>query len=158
MAGPSLGLPSPLYTAPSPSLMSLLSQDIPYLLQPPLSPQIFRIFKASALWADAFIESQCVSVCLSVCLSVECPLLCIFFEAPHWPSGHMINWRPLIGGVRGKEEKKIKWNAEMLKSFLAAVLLSPSVESCFVSRMRDFFLHLNVSVNLFLWYICMYWE
>ena len=31
------------------------------------------IFKASALWADAFYKSKCPSVCLSVCLSV-----CVF--------------------------------------------------------------------------------
>ena len=32
------------------------------------------IFKASALWADAFYKSKCPSVCLSVCLSVCSPL------------------------------------------------------------------------------------
>ena len=36
------------------------------------------IFKASALWADAFYKSKCPSVCLSVCTSV-----CLFtFEVP----------------------------------------------------------------------------
>ena len=36
------------------------------------------IFKASALWADAFYKSICPYVCLSVCLSV-----CLFtFEVP----------------------------------------------------------------------------
>ena len=34
----------------------------------------WKIFKASALWADAFYNSKCPSVCLSVCLSV-CSLL-----------------------------------------------------------------------------------
>ena len=33
-----------------------------------------ELFKASALWADAFYKSKCPSVCLSVCLSV-CSLL-----------------------------------------------------------------------------------
>ena len=38
----------------------------------------YDIFKASALWADAFYKSKCPSVCLSVCLSV-----CVFtFEVP----------------------------------------------------------------------------
>ena len=32
------------------------------------------LFKASALWADAFYKSKCPSVCVSVCLSV-CSLL-----------------------------------------------------------------------------------
>ena len=32
---------------------------------------IFEIFKASALWADAFYKSKCPSVCPSVCLSVR---------------------------------------------------------------------------------------
>ena len=33
-----------------------------------------HVFKASALWADAFYKSKCPSVCLSVCVSV-CSLL-----------------------------------------------------------------------------------
>ena len=47
-----------------------------------LTPQVFwlvlfyfseiTLFKASALWADAFYKSKCPSVCPSVCLSV-CP-------------------------------------------------------------------------------------
>ena len=38
----------------------------------------YIIFKASALWADAFYKSKCPSVSLSVCLSV-----CLFtFEVP----------------------------------------------------------------------------
>ena len=40
------------------------------------------IFKASALWADAFYKSKCPSVCPSVCLSV-CPSVRVFtFEVP----------------------------------------------------------------------------
>ena len=39
---------------------------------------IFSIFKASALWADAFYKPICPYVCVSVCLSV-----CLFtFEVP----------------------------------------------------------------------------
>ena len=34
-----------------------------------------NIFKASALWADAFYKSICPSVCMSVCLSV---CLCVY--------------------------------------------------------------------------------
>ena len=34
----------------------------------------FSLFKASALWADAFYKSKCPSVCLSVCLFM-CSLL-----------------------------------------------------------------------------------
>ena len=49
--------------------------------------------------ANSFIELQCESVCLS-------PFHVTFFEASHWPSGHMISSRPLI------------------KSFLAPLLLS----------------------------------
>ena len=41
-----------------------------------------KIFKASALWADAFYKSKCPSVRLSVCLSV-CLFVCLFtFELP----------------------------------------------------------------------------
>ena len=36
--------------------------------------EALEIFKASALWADAFYKSKCPSVCLSVRLSV-CSLL-----------------------------------------------------------------------------------
>ena len=40
------------------------------------------VFKASALWADAFYKSKCPSVCPSVCLSV-CPSVRLFnFEVP----------------------------------------------------------------------------
>ena len=35
---------------------------------------VLQIFKASALWADAFYKSKCPSVCPCVCLSV-CSLL-----------------------------------------------------------------------------------
>ena len=39
------------------------------------------IFKASALWADAFYKSICPSVCVSVCLSV-CLSVCSLREVP----------------------------------------------------------------------------
>ena len=32
-----------------------------------LAPQSLKLFKASALWADAFYKSKCPSVCVSVC-------------------------------------------------------------------------------------------
>ena len=32
--------------------------------------QVFRIFKGSALWADAFYKSKCPYVCVFVCVSV----------------------------------------------------------------------------------------
>ena len=43
-------------------------------------------------------------VAMSVCLS---PFHVIFFEASHWPSGHMIRSRPLIG--RPFPAKNICW-------------------------------------------------
>ena len=111
---------------------------------------IFLIFKASALWANAFLESRCLSVCP---LSHEA-----FFEASHWPKGHMISSRPLIG--QPSFTIKLRWvsfffcpkalwrqrrrqrrggvNKKMLKSFLVAALLSALVERFFVSCMRDF--------------------
>ena len=43
---------------------------------------IRSIFKASALWADAFYKSKCPYVCLFVCLCV-CLSVCLFtFEVP----------------------------------------------------------------------------
>ena len=51
------------------------------------------IFKESAL--GRFFHRVAMSVIyLSVCLS---PSHAIIFEASHWPSGHMIRSRPLIG-------------------------------------------------------------
>ena len=48
-------------------------------------------------WADSVIELPRRDVCLSVYLSV-CAIRCsFFFEASHWPWGHMISSRPLIG-------------------------------------------------------------
>ena len=46
------------------------------------------LFKAWALWADAFYKSKCLSACPCVCLSVclftfEVPFNCLF--APHFP-------------------------------------------------------------------------
>ena len=34
------------------------------------NPKFWAIFKASALWADAFYKSKCPSVCVSVCVCV----------------------------------------------------------------------------------------
>ena len=44
---------------------------------------VYEIFKASALWADAFYKSKCLSVCLCVWLSV-CSLLryCLTVSLP----------------------------------------------------------------------------
>ena len=50
--------------------------------------------------------------------------MCFAVKAP-WRR----RWRWRQGGIQ-----------KMLKTFLAAVLLSAMVERCFVSRMRDFFL------------------
>ena len=69
------------------------------------------------------------------CIYILSPFHVIFFEASHWPSGHMISSRPLIG------QRQRRWRGGVnknLKSFLAAVLLSPSVKRFFVSRVRDF--------------------
>ena len=43
-----------------------------------------------------------MSVCVSVCLW-NVPFQCDFFRASHWPSGHMIRSRPLIG-------PQVKWS------------------------------------------------
>ena len=47
-----------------------------------IDPKSDLIFKASALWADAFYKSKCPSVCPCVRVSV-CPSVCLFtFEVP----------------------------------------------------------------------------
>ena len=51
------------------------------------------VFKESAL--GRFFHRVAMSVCPSVCLCV--PFHAFFFEASHWPSGHMTRSRPLIG-------------------------------------------------------------
>ena len=53
--------------------------------------KVHCIFTNSALWAELVIESTCPSVYLMS------PSNAIFFEASHWPSGHMIRCRPLVG-------------------------------------------------------------
>ena len=50
------------------------------------------IFKESAL--GRFFHRVAMSVYVSIYLS---PFHVIYFEASHWPSGHMIRSRPLIG-------------------------------------------------------------
>ena len=50
------------------------------------------IFKESAL--GRFFHRVVMSVHISIYIS---PFHVIFFEASHWPSGHMIRSRPLIG-------------------------------------------------------------
>ena len=42
-----------------------------------LSDAFVLVFKASALWADAFYKSKCPSVCVSVCVFV-CVFVCLF--------------------------------------------------------------------------------
>ena len=44
---------------------------------------------------------------MSVFLCI-CPFSCNFFEASHWPSGHMIRSRPLIGRPSGGQKRTPK--------------------------------------------------
>ena len=122
------------------------------------------VFKASALWADAFYKSKCPYVCLSVCLFV-----CLFtFEVPFnglfapTSRSRMSNifrdtesfgksngkkwsqiWTFLFGsGLKLPRKKKFFFCADFafVHPSMASVLLSASVERCFVSHMRDFLL------------------
>ena len=57
---------------------------------------LFRAFSPTRPhWAELVIESPCPSVDMCVCVSA--PSGAVFFEASHWPSGHMTRSRPLIG-------------------------------------------------------------
>ena len=54
------------------------------------------LFTESAHWADSVIESHCLSVSMCVCVSPPCE---IYFQASHWPTGHMTtsqasHWSP----------------------------------------------------------------
>ena len=44
---------------------------------PTKSSKIYRLFKALALWADAFYKLICPYVCVSVCVSL-CVSVCLF--------------------------------------------------------------------------------
>ena len=55
--------------------------------------QVVEIFKESAL--GRFFHRVAMSVYVFICF--PSPFHVIFFEASHWPSGHMIRSRPLIG-------------------------------------------------------------
>ena len=44
------------------------------------------VFTELAHWADSVIESRCSSACVDVCMS---PPSVIYFQASHWPTGHM---------------------------------------------------------------------
>ena len=57
-----------------------------------------RWFSKNRPFADSFIESRCQFIYKSIYISMYLsPSHVIFFEASHWPSGHMIRSRPLIG-------------------------------------------------------------
>ena len=67
-------------------------------------------------WAELVIESPCPWRCLSA------PSSAVFFEASHWPSGHMTRSRPgpanFLVLQRRKEEKNYKtnrnWNFDII--------------------------------------------
>ena len=74
------------------------------------------IFKASALWADAFYKLICSYVCVFVCLSVcvftfEVPFKCVF--SPTSRSQMLIFFRDL----ESLGEKKLKEVVSHLKTF-----------------------------------------
>ena len=175
-----------------------------------MSP-VCGIFKASALWADAFYKSKCPSVCLSVCLFVRlsvCSLLEVPFNGLFAPTSRsrMSNifrdseslgksngkkWSHiqtfLFGsGLKSPRKKKFFFADFALQNMVettlpdgletsgqsfcvfedffrfskffgfwvflvhptvVSVLLSASVERCFVSRMRDFLSPLLTRTN-----------
>ena len=65
-----------LYVCPS---VCLFTFEVLFkrLFAPTSRSRMSNIFKASALWADAFYKSKCPSVRVSVCPSV-CPSVCLF--------------------------------------------------------------------------------
>ena len=94
----------------------------------------------------------------------------VFFEASHWPSGHMIRSRPLIGPpfphvvlmgffllrkimqpLSLKKRKEIK-SRDLSK--IVSVLLSALVNRFFVSHMRNFFSHNLSYVTIWVFEFC----
>ena len=70
------------------------------------------IFKASALWADAFYKSKYPSVCLSVCLSVcvftfEVPLKRLFAPTSLSRMSHIFRDSESLGKSNGKKWSQI---------------------------------------------------
>ena len=85
-----------------------------------------------------FLSTVCTASCRNNFFSSF-----FFSKAPCWWPRQRRRQRQ--GGEGGKKKNLVKasWRRrgkikKMLKSFLAAVLLSASVKSCFVSRTRDF--------------------
>ena len=102
------------------------------------------IFKASALWADAFYKSKCLSVCLSVC-----PCVCLFtFEVPfnglfaptsQSPMSNIFRDLESLGKSNGK-----KWS-NIWTFLFGSCLKSPRKKSCFFA---DFALQNMVETTL----------
>ena len=62
------------------------------------------IFKASALWADAFYKSKCPYVCLSVCPSrFLTPFNVFFFSLFQSPMSKLLKFSESLGKSNGKE-------------------------------------------------------
>ena len=134
-----------------------------------------ELFKASALWADAFYKSKCPYDCGFVCLCVCVFTFEVLFKRLFAPTSwsRMSNifrdseslgksngkkwsqiWTLLLRkGVKSPGKTKFVFFGELCLSsriFLVSVLLSASVERCFVSRMRDFFRMTSLSR----WRVC----
>ena len=74
------------------------------------------IFKASALWADAFYKSICLSVCPSVCPSVRLSACVFTFEVPfnglfaptsQSPMSNIFRYSESLGKSNGKKWSQI---------------------------------------------------
>ena len=79
------------------------------------------LFKASALWADAFYKSKCSSVCLSVCLFVCSSVRLFTFEVPFKHLFAPTSWSRMSNIFRasessGKSNGK-KWSQILKKLF-----------------------------------------
>ena len=96
-------------------------------------------------------ESQNLQIGIGI-VFVRWELFAIFSRiseifSKHWPSGFFFAVKPPLRRRRRCRRGGIK---KMLKTFLAAVILSASVERCFDSRMRDFSLLYHLKNFFFL--------
>ena len=66
------------------------------------------LFKASALWADAFYKSKCPSVCLSICLfTFEVPFKRLFAPTSRSGMSNIFRDSESLGKSSGKKWSQI---------------------------------------------------
>ena len=99
--------------------------------------RFYKIFKATAIRADAFYKSKCPSMCLFLCSLLRYCLNVFLPPLPKVGYPKFLEIQNSWGKVM--ERSGLNKHPEVIsRIFLVSVLLSAPVERCFVSRMQDF--------------------